>query len=91
MILKFSRQIFEKYSNIIFMKIRLVGKRIFHTHVQRKRTDLKQLTVAVLNFSEKPKKTCQRAACSQSDFNQFNNKVNGCVMKERRDTASGVH
>jgi hypothetical protein len=52
---------------------------------------MKQLIVAVLNIAEKPKKRIQSAASSQSDFNQFNNKVNGWVMKGRRDTACSVH
>jgi hypothetical protein len=74
------------------MKIRLLGTRLVpYARIAKGRTDMKQLIVTVLNFAEKPKKGDQSAASSRSDFNQFNNKVNGWVMKGRMDTACNVH
>jgi len=45
---EFSRQIFEKYSNINFMKIRPVGTVLFHVDGQ---TAKRNLIVALRNFT----------------------------------------
>jgi hypothetical protein len=50
--LKFSQQIFEKYSNINFMKLSSVGARLFYVD---RRTDMTKLTVAFRNFANEPK------------------------------------
>jgi hypothetical protein len=46
--LKFSRQIFEKYSNIKFHENPSSGSRVFHADRQ---TDMTKLTVAFRNFA----------------------------------------
>ena len=49
---EFSRQGFEKYSNIKFHKIRPLGAELFHAGG---RTDMTQLIVAFRNFANEPK------------------------------------
>ena len=56
--LEFSRQIFEKYSNIKFMTIHPVGAEMFHADGRTDgRTDMTKLIVAFLfcNFAKGPK------------------------------------
>ena len=53
--LEFSRQIFEKVSNIKFHQILPVGAQLFHTDRQMdKRTDITTLRVAFRNFANTP-------------------------------------
>ena len=52
--LEFSRQIFEKNTQISnFMKIRSVGAKMFHADG---RNDMSKLRVALRNFTESPRK-----------------------------------
>jgi len=51
--LEFSRQIFEKYSNIKFHENPSSGSRVFHAD---RRTDMTKLTVAFRNFANEPKR-----------------------------------
>jgi len=51
----FSRQIFEKHSNIEFMKIHPVGAELFHADGQ---TDMTKLIVAFYNSANAPKIAC---------------------------------
>jgi len=50
---EFSRQIFEKYLHISFMKIRPVGAEVFHVDGQADKTNL---IVALRNFTNASKK-----------------------------------
>jgi hypothetical protein len=50
--LEFSRQFFEKYSNINLKKISSVGGELFHVGG---RTDMTKLTAAFRNFANAPK------------------------------------
>jgi len=50
--LEFSLQIFEKYPNIKFIKIRPVGAELFHGDGQ---TDIPKLIIAFRNFPNAPK------------------------------------
>jgi len=51
--LEFSRQIFEKYSNIKFYENPSIGSRV----VSCGQTDMTKLVVAFLNFANWPKET----------------------------------
>jgi hypothetical protein len=57
--LEFSRQIFEKKTQIsIFIKIRPVGAELLHTDgLTDGRTDMTKLRVAFRNFANAPKKS----------------------------------
>jgi hypothetical protein len=66
--LEFSGQIFEKYSNIKVLKIRLVGAELFHAdgrtdrQIDRQRdrqTDMAKLVVAFRNFANAPENQYQ--------------------------------
>jgi hypothetical protein len=61
---EFSRQIFEKSSNINFMKIRPVGAELFQKDGQT--TDTTKLIVSFRNFAKAPK-NIQKPAQSTYD------------------------
>jgi len=50
--LQFSQQIFEKFSNINFIKIHPVGGKLFH---EERQADMAKLRVAFRNFANAPK------------------------------------
>jgi len=54
--LEFSRQIFEKYSNIIFQENLEPS---FSMRTERRRADMMNLIVAFRNFANAPKKIAQ--------------------------------
>jgi len=51
---EFSRQIFEKYTNIKFHEILSSGSRVVPCR-QKRQTDMTKLTVAFLTFANAPK------------------------------------
>jgi len=53
--LKFSRQIFEKYSDIRFHKTPSIGSRVVSCGQREGRTDMTKLLVAFRNFVNVPK------------------------------------
>jgi len=62
--LEFSRQFFEKYSNIKFHENRSIGSRVVSCAQTEGRTDTTKLIVAFRNFSNAPK---NRQTGSQSE------------------------
>ena len=66
--LEYSRQFFEKYSNIKFMEIRPVGAELFHSHG---RTDKTKLIVAFRNFANAPKNYLYRTVAHRSQPDLF--------------------
>jgi hypothetical protein len=69
---EFSRQIFEKYSNINFMNIRLVGTEFFHVDGQTEKTNL---IVALRILRTRPKKlSFLPSDCSLCDLYVSRNK-----------------
>jgi len=49
--LEYSRQVFEKYSNINFMELSSLGARLFYVD---RRTDKTKLAVSFRNFANAP-------------------------------------
>ena len=59
-----SRRIFEKFSNIIYMKIRPAGTELFHVEGQKDgQTNMKKLIVAFRNFDNAPKIYAKISMC----------------------------